>query len=83
VSYKKSQLLTLRKYLVFWWARVAHLFSFLCCIVLFVFVLCLVTVCLDYPFLIASSNFHFDFIYDRWPSVLFNIQMVVKAISSL
>jgi len=42
VSYKKSQLLTLRKYLTFWWARVAHCFSFLCCIVLFVFDLCLV-----------------------------------------
>jgi hypothetical protein len=42
-------------------------------------VLCpVVSVCLDHPFLIAPYNFYFDFICDRWPSVLFNIQMLVK-----
>jgi hypothetical protein len=52
----------------FWWVRVGHLFSFLCCgnfvitlIISFVFVLCLVyivlLVCLDCPFLITPSVF--------------------------
>jgi hypothetical protein len=46
VSCKKQGMLTLREYLgpspKFWWFRVAHLFSFLCCVcVSFVFCLCL------------------------------------------
>ena len=59
VSYKRQELLTLREHLcsppVFSGVRVAHRFSFLCCVfVLFVFVLCLVypllPVFLDCPF---------------------------------
>jgi len=53
---------SLYEVLEFGGVRVAHLFSFLCCVVLlclFVFVLCLVypmlPVFLDFPFLIGSS----------------------------
>jgi len=64
VSYTKQELLTLLKHLgwlpIFGGVHVAHLFSFLCC-VLSVFVLCLVCpmlpVFLDCPFLIALSVF--------------------------
>ena len=48
-SYKKQKLLNL----CFWWVHVAHVFSFLCCVfvLLFVFVLCLVC-----PMLSVSLN---------------------------
>jgi len=67
VSYNKQKLFTLREHLdslqVFGWARVAHIFSFLCYafLLLFLFVLYLVypmlPVSLDCPFLIAPSGF--------------------------
>jgi hypothetical protein len=49
--------------LVFWWGcvgHVAHLFSFLCCVFLFVCILCLVTniACLDCPS--CFSNVYID-----------------------
>ena len=63
VSYKRQELLTLceplgsPRFVV----RVAHPFSFLCCFVLFVFILYLVctrlTASHDFPFLIAHSGF--------------------------
>ena len=66
MSYKKQELLTLRGLLgsheAFAEVNVAHIFSFLICVVfvfvLLVFVLCLVLlVSLDCPFLIAPSVF--------------------------
>ena len=43
VSYEKKELLTFRKHLssppVFWWARVAHLYGFLCCAIMCLYVM--------------------------------------------
>ena len=49
VSYKKQELLTLREHLslpsVFWWVGFAHLFSFVCVILLCVITFCSVMCC--------------------------------------
>ena len=54
---------------VFGGVHVAHLFSFLCCV--FVFVLCLVCVSIDCPFLIALlvfANVYFGVVCIRYVS---------------
>ena len=64
MSYKKQELLALREHLglslVFGGTHVAHLISFLCCVICFV--LFVVVLCLLYPMLPVSLDCPFGFL---------------------
>ena len=59
-TYKKQELLTLPEHLgsspIIGGARVAHLFSFLCCLVFYFFLLIVFVLCFVYPILPKSLN---------------------------
>jgi len=88
MSYKMQELLTIREYLgsspVFGGIRVAHLFSYLCC----VFVICLslscvsCTQCCQCLWIIYSwfpLRFSLAFIYEPKPALLVNNAVMQKA----
>ena len=86
VYYKRQELYTVREHLgspsISGEVRFAHLFSFVQCFVLFVFVMCLVgpmsPVSLNCPFLICPSVF--SNVYSRYNSIFFLTSCVLMQI---